>query len=115
MYHNNGDQRYNDKQFTIQNHVNDPIIMAIVYSDGNMAMAIQFQTKSGTISPMYGAPQGEQLVGIYGRYGDAMDSLGFAFISSDANTLRKEEGTGASIVPIELNIALPLIADAKRV
>ncbi|CAB9498781.1 expressed unknown protein [Seminavis robusta] len=68
----------------------DPIVKVTVWTDGTLANAVQFQVKSGFVSQLYGAPpveaqphefQGDQLVGVYGAFGDAMDSLGFSFIS----------------------------------
>ncbi|CAB9498780.1 Jacalin-related lectin [Seminavis robusta] len=69
----------------------DSIVKTVVWSDGFLVNAIQFYTEKGIVSPMYGlprpeslesefkGPQGSQLVGIHGRYGAAIDKLGFSF------------------------------------
>lgn len=69
----------------------DTISKVVVWADNYLANAVQFHLISGHTSPMFGIPvsdakpttfcggAGSQLVGIYGRYGGAINSLGFSF------------------------------------
>lgn len=69
----------------------------IVWSDDKHATAIQIQSVSGATSQMFGAPtvgskptefQGgcsSLLVGFYGTFGDAINSLGFTFMHTDVS------------------------------
>ena len=81
--------------FTFKVPQEDSIYKVVVWSDGMVANAVQFYTRFGYISPLYGmevdnsksttfqAPEGtdSQLVGVYGRFGGIIDSLDFAFAS----------------------------------
>lgn len=80
-----------NRVFSFEVDPNDPIIKAVVWANDTLANAVQFHTSSGHISPMYGTPhheakattfggrEGSHLVGIYGRFGGVIDSLGFTF------------------------------------
>merc|ERR1712183_1011047 len=79
---------------TILLNSNDRIVKIDVWTDGFIVNAIRFVMKSGTISQIYGRPAGSyksfegkneksQLVGIHGRYGGIIDSLGFTFASTE--------------------------------
>jgi hypothetical protein len=79
--------------FTFELGGEDQIVKIVVWSDGILANAVQFHTEMGIISPMYGMPatpansftfQGRcdsdsRLVGVHGRFGGAIDKLGFSF------------------------------------
>lgn len=113
MYHGWSSDHHQDTEFTVKLNPRDPVVKAVVHTDGKRANAVQFHTRSGIISPMYGIASsgsqlkavefsGDKLVGVYGRFGDAMDSLGFAFASTSstisANRItRKERKDGTSI------------------
>ena len=68
---------------------------ADVWADDMVVNAVQFHLASGHISPRYGIPacaenpttfageKGSQLVGVYGRFGGVIDSLGFRFATVD--------------------------------
>lgn len=71
---------------------NDCIVQVDVWSTG-IVRAVQFHTKCGIISPLFGSPTGDsvmtefrapaeedaELVGVHGRYGGVIDKLGFSF------------------------------------
>jgi len=83
----------NNKTFTFDLAPGDEIFKAVVWSEGMVVNALQFHTKLGYLSPVFGIPRdnakttevgGEEsasLVGIYGRFGAVIDSLGFTFAS----------------------------------
>jgi hypothetical protein len=85
--------RGRNQTFTFALDPGDEIVKAVVWTDGIIANAVEFHTQMGNVSPIYGIPKdgskavefqggpGSKLVGIYGRFGQVIDSLGFTFAS----------------------------------
>mmetsp|Transcript_30448 Transcript_30448/g.37052 ORF Transcript_30448/g.37052 Transcript_30448/m.37052 type:complete len:190 (-) Transcript_30448:186-755(-) len=94
MYHGCGVEKSDNKTFTFYATASDPIAKVNVWSDERVAKAVQFETRNGVISPMYGITEAGEtltvfqggndahLVGIHGRFGGLIDMLGFTFASS---------------------------------
>mmetsp|Transcript_3484 Transcript_3484/g.7956 ORF Transcript_3484/g.7956 Transcript_3484/m.7956 type:complete len:316 (+) Transcript_3484:145-1092(+) len=74
---------------------NDPIVKIDVWTDTVLANAVRFHFRSGAISETYGTKPARRpdpvsfegrsrgnsrLVGLHGRYGSAIDRLGFSFV-----------------------------------
>ena len=82
-----------NKMATFELYPNDEIVKIVVWSDNKLAHAVQFHTEMGIVSPMYGIPlpnstatefqgeDGSRLAGVHGRFGAAMDKLGFSFVT----------------------------------
>lgn len=100
-----------NRTFTFDIGSLDTIAKIVVWAN-RYVNAIQVHMESGIISPMYGVPGDEaleteyfggkdsQFVGIYGRYGGVMDSIGFRFWSSltgESDEEEEEYGNALSI------------------
>jgi hypothetical protein len=82
-------------EFTFKLDADDTIVKVVVWSHGTYVNAIQCHTAYGNVSPLFGTHKenaksvefkgqaGEQLVGMYGKYGGVIDSVGFSFRSRD--------------------------------
>jgi hypothetical protein len=101
--------------FTFQLEPNDWIEQAVVWTDGILANAVQFYTKAGIESPLYGIPKDDgkrvvfgggehqegsgHLVGVYGRFGGVIHSLGFKFRSKKNAPLPPRSTAAYQVVP----------------
>lgn len=81
----------NNKSFHFPIDQHDSIESIHIWADEKLVCAVQFHTKAGITSPMFGAPPkkiedsatvikldqpNENIVGIYGRFGGVVDKLG---------------------------------------
>jgi hypothetical protein len=85
-----------NREFTFKLDADDTIVKVVVWSHGTYVNAIQVHTAYGNVSPLFGTHNesaksvefkgqaGEQLVGMYGKYGGVIDSVGFSFGSRDS-------------------------------
>lgn len=92
-YHGFEYKRPDDRMRTFVLDPNDEIVKIVVWTEGTLANAVCFHTRMGLISQTYGIPKdgtetvefhggkGRRLVGVYGRFGYVIDSLGFTFAS----------------------------------
>jgi len=86
------DQGTENRTETFELYPDDYIVEVNIWSDGELVNAVQFHTKGGIVSPIFGIPapdnsamskfkgkEGEHLVGIHGGFGDVLHKLGCTF------------------------------------
>lgn len=83
-----------DRTLTFDLAVDDQIVKVVVWNGERVVTAVQFYTRRGLISPLYGfhgandketvfegKTSDSHLAGVHGRFGGVIDKLGFTFVS----------------------------------